>query len=176
MVYVNAVDRWIAHELHNSLTSLIRCRTAKRSFETKRANMLGKLFEIRPWKKLSGKLELMAGLKCSSASFQGKRERRSGWMKLWPQVELLSKCAWRQSDGPCFHAIGFESTFLFIDAALWELFFPGIPERSGCGLNTASEKGFFSTFVQAVLHYSDRYELRPVLFVNCVYCLVWLKV
>ena len=127
-------------------------------------------------KKLSGKLQLMAGLKRSSSSFEGKRERRSGWIKLWPQVELLSKCVWRQSDGPCLLAMGFESTSLFIDAVLSELFFPGILERSGCGLNTASEKGFFSTFAQAVWFYSDRYEVRPVPFVNCIYCLVWFKV
>jgi len=59
---------------------------------------------------------------------------------------------------------------------LSELFFPEIQERNGCGLNTASEKGFFSTSAQAVLHYSDRYEVRPVLFMNCVYCLVCFKV
>lgn len=163
---------WITQQSNKSDTSLngeafIWNKTCKYARQTARGS---------PWKKLNGKLELMAGLKRSSASFEGKRERRSGWMKLWPLVELLSKCAWRQSDGPCFHAIGFESTFLFVDAALSELFFPGIPERNGCGLNTASEKGFFSTFAQAVLHYSDRYELRPVLFVNCIYCLVWFKV
>lgn len=112
----------------------------------------------------------------ASLGFVWRKERTERWLNkimTTSQPKLLSKCAWRQSDGQCLRAIGFELTFSFIDAVLSELFFPAIQEKSGCGLNTASEKGFFSTSVQVVLYYFDRYKVQPVLFVNCIYWFVW---